>query len=202
MRRVFVICSILLCVGLFFWTPTLVQGFFGNKYVGAETTIRLMALISGIFMLNQYLLYSVLANKLEKNYTWYIFIATLIQISVDLALIPRLGIIGAALGMLVIGIILHLGQVGLLWRQDILERSEVLRLELFLACSFGITLAVWIASPILIFNTFLVWLIVGLLGSFVLLEQPDRVQLWHWCRYQVQSLAAYYTAKVSGSSGG
>jgi O-antigen/teichoic acid export membrane protein len=176
-RRIFALCSGLLCGSLFFWLPTVVRLFVGNKYAGAETAIELMILPGSIFMLNQYFFYSLLARKLERDYAWLLLVATILQIIVDLIAMPVLGIVGAVFGMLAMGTLLHLGQIGLLIRRRVLQSSEIRRLEGFLWASIAIAGVLWMVSGYLVLNTVIFWLAAGSLGNFLLLRRDGRAQL-------------------------
>ena len=180
MRRVFIVMSALVCAGLFFWSPLVVSLVFGGKYSEAEGAMRLMTLTGSVFMLNQYLFYSLLARKLEGAYTRLILLATLVQIVVDVALLPRLGIVGAALGMLAMGTIVHVGQLRLLSRESVLAFHEIVRIEVFLLGSIGMMAVLWFASPFLLVNTFIAWLLVGVFGCLLVLDDDDRRRLLSW----------------------
>ncbi len=197
-RRVFALTSILLGVGLFFWSPTLARWFFGDKYLSAEGAMRLMSIVSIVFMLNQYLLYTVLAKKMEKEYTPFVLLATLIQILVDLVLVPHLGIEGAAWGMLAMGIVVHIAQMGLLLRENVFEGSEMVRLEASVLCSVGIITILEVITPNHIFSSFVSLFTIGLLGSFVVLKRDDWAQFSAWS-YEALTTAAKYSARRTGS---
>jgi O-antigen/teichoic acid export membrane protein len=194
-RKLVVLSSALLCAGLFFLAPQLVSIFFDNKYAGADGAIRLLTLGGAIFMLNQYLFYSVLAHKLEGEYTWLIVVATLAQVILDITLMPYIGIRGAAVGMLAMGLTLHLGQFGLFLHKHILERSEVMRIEAFLVASLALVSILWLESPLLVMNTILSWLIIGVLGLVLILNYRERVKVLNGA-YHVLYIAFRYPIRL------
>jgi O-antigen/teichoic acid export membrane protein len=197
-RRIFTFCSGLFCGSLVFWLPTVVRAFVGSKYAGAETAIELMILGGSVFMLNQYLFYSLLAQELEHDYAWLLLVATVLQIVVDLVAMPRLGVLGAVLGMLVMGTILHAGQIGLLIRRHVMERIEVVRTEVFLWSSIAFAAFLWTVSDYLIPNTLIFWLVAGTLGNLLLLRRDGRAQLLN-CAYQTRAALYSYSTRLSRS---
>jgi O-antigen/teichoic acid export membrane protein len=197
-RRVFTFCSGLLCGSLFFWLPTVVRLFVGSKYAGAETAIELMILGGSVFMLNQYLFYSLLARELEHDYAWLLLAATFLQVVVDLAAMPSLGVLGAVLGMLVMGTILHAGQTGLLIRRRVMERIEVVRVEVFLWGSIAFAVLLWAVSDYTVTNTLIFWLVAGTLGNLLLLRRDGRAQLRN-CVYQTRAALYSYSTRLSRS---
>jgi O-antigen/teichoic acid export membrane protein len=180
LRRLFFVSCGFFGIGLFFWSWPLMRLFFGDKYATAETAIRLMTLATAVFMLNQYLLYVVLAHKLEKIYTYLIILATGLQVVVDLILLPRIGIVGAAVGMLVVAAGMHVGQLVLLKHHQALTTGEIFRLEAFLLGSIGGLAAAWAAGVGPMLGTGAAALLVGVLGLFIVLGSNDREQVWGW----------------------
>jgi len=177
MQRLFAWFSALLGVGLFFWVPPLVSLFFGDKYEGAATATRLMTLASPLFMLNQYLFYMLLVRRQERSYTYLIFMTTALQAVVNLALLPRIGIAGAALGMLVTGVSLHAGQLVLLVRDKALQVGEALRLEVFLFGSAAVVTSLWLIGTGAAMGTSVALAAVVVLGAVLMLETEERPML-------------------------
>lgn len=180
LRRLFVVSCGFFGVGLFFWSWPLVRLFFGDKYATAETAIRLMTLATVVFMLNQYLLYVVLTHKLEKIYTYLIVLSTGLQVVVDLILLPRIGIAGAAVGMLVMAAGIHVGQLLLLQRHQALTNGEIFRMETFVLGSIGGLAAAWAGGVGPLVGTGAAVLLAGVLGLFIVLGSHDREQVWVW----------------------
>jgi O-antigen/teichoic acid export membrane protein len=177
MQRLFAWFSALLGVGLFFWVPPLIQLFFGGRYAGAASATRLMTLATPVFMLNQYLFYILLVRRREHSYTYLILAATVLQVGVNLALLPRLGIAGAAVGMLVMGVSLHGGQLVLLVRDKALQLAEAFRLEAFVFGSAAVVAALWLADVGPAIGTFAGLAAVGALGMALMMERGDRPML-------------------------
>jgi O-antigen/teichoic acid export membrane protein len=188
-RRIFTFCSGLLCGSLFFWLPAIVRTFVGSKYAGAETAIALLMLGGSVFMLNQYLFYSLLARGLEREYAWLLLAAMVLQVVVDVLSMPGLGVLGAVLGMFVMGTILHAGQMRLLIRQHMIDRSEVIRVEVFVWSSIAVAALLWMVSGRLVPNTLVFWLVAGGLGNLLLLREDGRAQL---SRYLHRTVGAVY----------
>ncbi len=139
-----------------------------------------MTLATAVFMLNQYLLYVVLAHKLEKIYTYLIILATGLQVVVDLILLPRIGIVGAAMGMLVVAAGMHVGQLVLLKRHQALTKEEIFRLEIFVLGSIGGLAVAWAAGVGPMMGTCATVLLASGLGLFIVLGRYDREQVWVW----------------------
>ncbi len=183
-RRGFILLSVLVCIGLFYWSPVLITLLLGNKYEEADLVVKVLTLGGAIFMLNQYLFYTVLAEKLEREYGWIVVAATFVQFTADIFLIPRLGLLGAALGLLGMGITLHVGQLGLLMRQAILDFAEVIRLEIFMLASIVFTALLWLINLNLVAATLAAcgvslllsrWLILGSDWAYIAHSAP---RLW------------------------
>jgi O-antigen/teichoic acid export membrane protein len=182
LRRLFVVSSGLLGVGLYFWSPLVVEFFFGNKYAEANGSLRLMTLATVVFMLNQYLFYVLLAVKQEKAYTWLILIGALLQVGVDVVLLPRIGIIGAAWGMIVMAGAMHLGQLVLLRRCGVLSAGEIVRWETFIVVLVGVSALVSWGGAGPIIGTLAVGVLAAITGAFLVLDRMDREQLCGWIK--------------------
>src|SRR5262249_28282107 len=128
-------------VAMFFWAPELVVKLFGDKYAASEPTIRFMSLTSAVFMLNQYYVYVVIALRLERSYTYLLLAATVMQVGADIVLIPRWGIIGAVIGMLVMGVTVPLGRFFLCVRKNSIEGREAPRLVLLVLAAMAIAVS-------------------------------------------------------------
>ncbi len=182
LRRVFVVACGLLGVVLFFWSVPIVKYFFANKYADADDATRLMTAATAVFMLNQYLFYVVLASGLEKRYSFIILAATLVQAAVNVYLLPRFGIAGAAIAMLVMGAIMHVGQLFLLCRHGTLDRRETVRLEVFLVIAligFGLTYA-FRFGPVV--GSLVMFVVVGLTSAFIVMNANDHRQIGTWLK--------------------
>jgi O-antigen/teichoic acid export membrane protein len=132
LRRLFPIMGMVVAVVASFWAIPVLGLLYGSKYAHAELPIRIMAPLLGIFMANQYIFYTVLAGKLERRYIWVVGLATLLQFALNLWLLPVIGIAAAAIGMIAMGLALHVGQIVLLVRNGALQAPEVARQEMFL----------------------------------------------------------------------
>ncbi len=181
LRRLFVVGCGLFGVAAFFGAPWLIEIAFGGKYAGAEGSVKLMTLVTAVFMLNQYFLYVVLAGNQENRYTVLLLIATPIQVAIDAVLLPRVGIIGAAWGMLVMGLAVHGGQLALLLRAGVLEGREILRMEGFLGGLIAVVAGLWLVQ----LN---IWagLVIGVVACVALgglvIERSDRALGLDWLK--------------------
>lgn len=182
-RRGFVLLSVLICIGLFYWSPVLITLLLGNKYEEADLVVKMLTLGGAIFMLNQYLFYTVLAEKLEREYSGIVIAATLVQFIVDIILIPRLGLMGAVLGLLGMGVTLHVGQLGLLMRRTLLNVDEVIRLEIFMFVSIVFTAFLWLMNLNLVLATLTACGASLLLSRWLILDRD-----WAYITYSVPRL--------------
>jgi O-antigen/teichoic acid export membrane protein len=132
LRQGFAAGSALICCVLYFWAPTVLRLFFGDRYIDAETPARILSLGGAVFMLNQYYLYVLLAGHLERQYIPWLAVATGLQVLTDVALIPSLGIRAAAFGMIAMGIVVLIAQLTLAAKHGKLDRREVLELQGFI----------------------------------------------------------------------
>lgn len=180
LRRLFVVSSGLLTVILFYWSSPLIHLAFGNKYAAADPALSFMALATAVFMLNQYLFYLVLTERLEGPYTYLIVAATAVQVMADVVLIPRLGILGAAVGLVVMSIVLHAGQLILLNTRRVLALDEIARADGFLVCVVAGLLACRSLGLGETTGTFMLLLVVGGVGGFVVLDAKDRDRVLGW----------------------
>lgn len=195
MQRLFVWFSASVGVVLFFCVPPLVAVVFDDKYVGAATAIRLMALVSPVFMLNQYLFYLFLVQRQEQNFTVLVLGTTAVQVGLNLLLLPRIGILGAAVAMSVMGILLHGGQLVLLVRHGYLRLAEAIRFDVFVFVSTGVLGFLWLADVGPLIGTGVASAAVAVLAILLLLETDDGPILREYAR----SMAGRSMARLSGS---
>ncbi len=193
LRRLFLISAGLCAIVLFFGSPLLIELFFGSKYAEARTPLALLTLATAIFMQNQYFLYDLLSSGLEKTYTMIIATGSIGQVLLNLWLLPRIGVEGAALALVVTGVAMHAGQVALLLRAGKLDRDEVVRMETFaVALAVGLAIAWRLDIPSLIAAVALL-AVAGLLGLSVVLRADDREhlrELWARARLRWEALGS------------
>jgi hypothetical protein len=111
---------------------------------------------------------------------------------------PILGILGAVLGMLVMGAVLHVGQIRLLSRRHVLQPPELPRIEEFLWTSTVVAVALWMLSSYLVPNTVVFWLAAALSWKFLLLRQDGRAQLLSYV-YQARAALNSHSTELSRS---
>ena len=105
--------KIFLLIGLpvSFWVillgPQIILLLFGEGYLAAGTTLRLMGLVALLLFLNSLYVYLFSALGRQKLYMLTIGISVSINILLDLLLIPMLDILGAALGTLSAELVLY-----------------------------------------------------------------------------------------------
>jgi O-antigen/teichoic acid export membrane protein len=183
-RKIFTVLSALVAVLLFAWGPLIFRVLFGTKYVEAEPTIRLLAITATVFMLNQYFVYVLIAEKLESAYARILFPSILVQILVDVLLIPILGIMGAAWGMVVMGISVHIGQLYLLTNSRVIQREDVFRAEAFVVAMTAITITLWALSAAPMVSTIVGTVAIAVGSSIFLLDRAELVGLIRFARLQ------------------
>src|SRR6202022_2619042 len=76
LERVFVLSTGVASVLLVLWAPTAIQALFGAKYDAAIPSIRAMASVTSVFMLNNYFLYVLLGKRAETRYVAILAAAT------------------------------------------------------------------------------------------------------------------------------
>jgi O-antigen/teichoic acid export membrane protein len=182
LRRLFPIAGMVAAVVASIWAVPTMHLLFGHKYAQAELPIRVMAPLIGIFMANQYIFYSVLAGKLEKPYLWVVGLSTTLQVALNLGLLSTIGILAAAIGMVAMGISLHVGQIVLLVRNGMLEKPEVARQEVFMGLAtlfLGILVYLRVGAWQ---GTVLGLGLVGILAWIVVLRSGDTRTLGSWLR--------------------
>jgi O-antigen/teichoic acid export membrane protein len=179
-RRVFVVCSAAVTAVVVFGAIPLARCFFGSKFSGAEASIRVMAPAGAVFMLNQYFFYVLLARRLEGRYTLVVLVTTVLQVATDVWLLPRIGIAGAAVGMLVLGVTMHAGQMILLCTNAAMTLAETLMQEVFILASVAtmLVLARFAVPPVA--GAALALGAVGVLGWWIVLSPQDKQRIWNW----------------------
>jgi len=123
LRRLFLISAGLCAIVLFFGSPLLIELLFGSKYAEARTPLALLTLATAIFMQNQYFLYDLLSSGLEKTYTMIIAAVSTGQMLLNFWLLPRIGVEGAALALVITGVAMHAVQVAILMQAGKLDRD-------------------------------------------------------------------------------
>lgn len=193
LRRLFIVSTGLCTVVLFFGAPILIELFFGSKYAETRVPLALLTLATAIFMQNQYFLYDLLSSGLEKTYTTIIVAASLGQVLLNCWLLPRIGVVGAALTLVITGVAMHAGQVALLVRAGKLGCDEVVRMEAFaLALTGGLAVAWWLDASRLAAGVALL-ACAGFFGLRVILNASDRAHLaerWNQVRMRFRGKAA------------
>jgi O-antigen/teichoic acid export membrane protein len=182
LRRLFPIMGMVVALVGSFWAIPTMHLIFGAKYALAELPIRIMAPLLGVFMANQYVVYSVLAGKLERKYVWIVGLSTCLQLALNLSLLPLIGISGAAVGMIGMGLALHVGQIVLLVKSGMLAAFEAARQEAFIGlATLSLGLLVYLRVGALLGST-LGLALVALLAFGIVLQRGDTAAIGTWLR--------------------
>jgi O-antigen/teichoic acid export membrane protein len=149
--------------------------------------MRVMASVTSVFMLNNYFLYVLLGKKVETPYVAILAAATLAQVGIDLVLLPRIGIVGAAIGMIAMGVVVHCGQVALLLTSGWLRARDAARMEAFVAVVVLLTVvaSAWRLQPVS-GSAAMVSLVIAT-GMCLLLTRGDR----RWIRARLELCASF-----------
>jgi len=177
LRRLFIISCGFTGIMLFFWSPPLLEMFFGTKYVDARVSLGLLTMATAFFMLNQYFLYDLLSLGLEKSYTLIIAAVSLGQVAINVILLPRIGVEGAALALMVTGVLMHAGQMLLLVRAGQLVLREVVRMEVFIITLAGGLAAAWVFHVSVLPGTASMFGLAAVLGLTLILQPGDKERL-------------------------
>ena len=107
---------------------TLIHLAFGTKYSGATVLLPLMAALAPALMLLPIVQYAVQARGRASDTAYASFAGVTAQIVTDLLLIPRLGILGAGLGMCAFALVAVPTQLWMAVHHGIIPRRPALRL--------------------------------------------------------------------------
>lgn len=102
--RVVILAGALLGLCGIFISPALIKLMFGNKFPGVELPVMILMLSASIIAASGVFYYLALSKSIESKLLLITLITTMLQFASNLYLIPKLGITGAALGMLVLAI--------------------------------------------------------------------------------------------------
>lgn len=143
-------------------SPILIKTLFGNKYADIENPAHLLMLAVG-FMAASGVFYNItLAKGLERYLLIVTIIATSTQVACNLWLIPRMGMNGAAISMLILLIVTTIGLAYIVHIKHLLTDTVLVRILLFLAI-FPF------APALVIYNNLALWLALPLCLAAILL---------------------------------
>jgi O-antigen/teichoic acid export membrane protein len=106
-QKIFLLIGLPVCFWIILLGPQIILLLFGEGYLAAGTALRLMGLVALLLFLNSLYVYLFSALGKQKWYMISIGISVLINILLDFLLIPKLDILGAALGTLSAEIVLY-----------------------------------------------------------------------------------------------
>jgi O-antigen/teichoic acid export membrane protein len=175
-RLVIVFGALLGLCGIFV-SPALIKLIFGNKFSEAELPIMILMLSASIIAASGVFYHLALSKGLESKLLLITTITTTLQFAANLILIPKLGITGAALGMLVLAITTLTGLTILVQVETLVPRAVIRRILIFLSASiFYVALllyfkaAVWFAAAIVL-------IAIAGTGWITLFDPPERKHL-------------------------
>ena len=129
--------------------PLLISILFASKYSGIGLPVVILMLAVG-FMATSGVLYQLgLARGHERSLLVVTIFTTTIQAAANLWLISRFGIIGAALGMLLLVVLTSAGLSMVVWKRGLLSGQVILRIFAYLAIfTFLIVLVSYFSPPV------------------------------------------------------
>lgn len=172
--RVIVVGGVMLGVGGVVLAPPLIGALFGDKYAGIDTPVQILMLAVG-FMAASGVLYTLaLARGRERPLLVIAIVTTTVQFACNWWLIPKLGVAGAALGMLILVVGAALGQAVIMMIDGLVSGALILRAFGFLAVFpclpllvLRLEIPVWLAGPICVAA-------VAVLGWRILFNAAER----------------------------
>ena len=171
--RIVIAAGALLGLCGIFVSPVLVKLMFGSKFTGVELPVRIMMLSAAMIAASAAFYHLVLSRGRESRLFLITIIATALQFASNLYLIPRLGIVGAALGMLVLAIatitgLMIIAQIGNLVPDVIIRRilmflsASIFYVVVLLYCD----ITAWFVVPVLL-------TVITCTGWFVLFDHNE-----------------------------
>lgn len=154
--RLVILAGALLGLSGMFIFPALIKLFFGEKFLNVELPVMILMLASSLIASSGVFYYFALSKGLESKLLLVIGITTTLQLLSNLYLIPKLGIIGAALGMFVLAVSTLMGFTILIQVENVIPRDVVRRILIFLSISVSVV------ALMLLFN-FPAWFAVSLI---------------------------------------
>lgn len=162
--------------GLFI-APPAIRLMFGNKFAGTDPAIKLMMLSASIIAASSVFYHFALSRGWESKLLLITAITTLSQFAANLYLIPRLGITGAALGMLVLAVTTIAGLTALTLAGRIIPRVIVRRILAFLSAAvLCVTILLYADMAGLIVPLLVGTVVVGE-AWLILFSQDERIYL-------------------------
>jgi O-antigen/teichoic acid export membrane protein len=161
--------------------PSILEWLFQAKFREAEPILQMLMLVGGIFVSNQMLHYMALAHKLERKLLWVFGLATVLQVIINLWLLPTVGIVGAAWGMIIFGATSFCGLLGLLLINHVLAPNLILRVVGFHGL-LVIVAALCIAFKLSLLMSSGIMALIVVLASFFLWTKSDAQFIRAWIK--------------------
>ena len=156
--RLVIVAGAMLGLSGLFVAPVIIRLIFRDKFIDAGLPIMILMLSVSIIPSSAVFYHLALSKGLESKLLLITGITTTLQFLSNLFLIPKLGITGAALGMLVLAITALTGLFNIALRENLAPRGIIRRILIFLSTSLGylfimlcFNIPAWFAVPI-IFN--------------------------------------------------
>jgi O-antigen/teichoic acid export membrane protein len=172
-RLVIIAGSAMGLCGLFI-SPALVKLFFADKFMEASLPVMILMLSVSLIASSAVYYHLALSRGLETKLFFITLGTTLLQFVSNLYLIPRFGITGAALGMLVLAITTLTGLTILMMSEKLLPYTIIRRVLIFLSVSLAFVLVFLYFQLIVWFSVPLVFLAVVGAGCISLFNNAER----------------------------
>lgn len=183
-------------LGASLYLPALLTWVWEQKYEGAWLLLQLLLPVAAIATVVVILYYQLLARERERALLAMSLVSTGIQLLVNFWLIPRVGAVGAVIGMATLASVNIVCLSLLACQAGILSGNQIWRTASYLIVMFGFSFLLWWA------NVPFQWgapalLALGLSAGFSILL-PRREQRWlkafvrreSWARFQVRTREA------------
>jgi O-antigen/teichoic acid export membrane protein len=130
--RVIIFVGVLVSIGGILITPELISRLFGIKYFGVELPVQLMMLSAGLIAISGVFYHLALAKGFEKKLLVVTLVTTVLQLLSNLYWIPKLGIVGGAIGMLALQLSTVVGLTFLMLNNKLITPIVLMRVITFM----------------------------------------------------------------------
>lgn len=202
--RAVIVAGTLLGLCGMFMAPALLQLLFANKFAEVELPVKIMMLAASIIAASGVYYHLALSKGLESKLLLIIMVASMLQFASNLYLIPRFGITGAALGMLVLAISTLVGFTILVQAKKLAPHMVIRRILIFLLSSMScasfllyVDLPAWLAGLIVL-------IAIAGIGWISLFDRHEKRYLMQiverWARNSITSIREYPSEPVFDES--
>ena len=182
LRRAFILFSCALGMAIAFVANPLLSLFFAGKYAASHDIVTVVSLGIPLFMLNLYYLYDFVAGHREQLYNIILVVATVVQASLNIVLLPRYGVQAGSLVLVGTAVVIHVAQMLVLGARGTLNVVDIVRQETVLLLTIGIVLLLDVPTftDASVKGASLVVIITS--GLFILYSATERGLMRHWLR--------------------